>query len=99
MSNENTIHLSNSNTEKGKILLVNSSPRNKGLTAALLNEFENKIKDLESEVKKGVSVERLQLSEFNISHCTGCDKCLRKPHECTLSEKDDMSKVEDRLKK
>jgi multimeric flavodoxin WrbA len=38
----------------------------------------------------------LQLSDFEIRHCTGCDSCVRKK-PCPVSAHDDMAKIEDKL--
>jgi len=39
----------------------------------------------------------LNISEFNIQHCTGCDSCVRKK-PCPQSEHDDMPKLEQTLR-
>jgi multimeric flavodoxin WrbA len=39
----------------------------------------------------------LNISEFNIRHCTGCDSCVRKK-PCPESEHDDMPKIEEKMK-
>jgi len=38
----------------------------------------------------------LDISDFEIRHCTGCDSCVRKK-PCPESEHDDMNKVEEKL--
>ena len=40
----------------------------------------------------------LDISEFEIRHCTGCDTCVRKK-SCPESEHDDMKKIEEHLLK
>ncbi|MCP4760712.1 MAG: flavodoxin family protein [archaeon] len=81
-----------------KIVLVNGSPRKNGLTNALITQFKTKIEDLNQSGDKSVDCDILQLSNFTIEHCNGCDSCLKKPNICPLSEKDDMPKIEEILK-
>ncbi|MFW9932459.1 MAG: flavodoxin family protein [Candidatus Thorarchaeota archaeon] len=38
----------------------------------------------------------LDISDFEIRHCTGCDSCVRKK-PCPESEHDEMSKIEEKL--
>ena len=45
-----------------------------------------------------IDIETIRLYDYNISHCIGCDQCLRKPYTCPLSEKDDMPKLEELMK-
>ena len=40
----------------------------------------------------------INISEYDIRHCTGCDSCVRKK-PCPQSEHDDMPKIEDELRK
>jgi len=40
----------------------------------------------------------LDVSDFEIRHCTGCDTCVRKK-PCPESEHDDMKKIEEHLLK
>jgi multimeric flavodoxin WrbA len=39
----------------------------------------------------------INISEYDIRHCTGCDSCVRK-RPCPESEKDDMPKIEAELR-
>ncbi|MHA1339424.1 MAG: flavodoxin family protein [Promethearchaeota archaeon] len=80
-----------------KILLLNSSPRKNGMTNSLLEIFKNKIENLNKSSEQKVLATIIQLSDFTIQHCNGCDSCLRKPYECPLSNKDDMKKLEEIL--
>lgn len=82
---------------KKKVLLINGSPRKNGLTNSLLTEFKNKIEELNKTNDK-ISLDFIQLSDFKIEHCIGCDVCLKAPNTCPLSEKDDMLKLEDKMK-
>ena len=45
---------------------------------------------------KGNSTHLLDIRDFNIRHCTGCDACLRKK-PCPESAQDDMPKIEEKL--
>lgn len=80
-----------------KILLINGSPRKNGQTAALLNIFKLEIEKISQENPNGTMCNILHLCDYEISHCSGCDSCLRKPNKCPLSEKDDMQKMEEEL--
>ena len=40
--------------------------------------------------------ELLNISDYNIKHCTGCDSCVRKK-PCPQSADDDMPKIEEKL--
>ncbi len=47
---------------------------------------------------KGPTTVLLNISDFEIRHCTGCDTCVRKK-PCPESEHDDMPKIEENLLK
>ena len=40
---------------------------------------------------------KIFITDYNLSPCTGCDQCLRKPYECPLAENDDTKKLEEIL--
>ncbi len=84
-----------------KILLINGSPRKTGLTNSLLEIFSQKIQNLNTEHNDEknftISTEILHLRDSNIQHCIACDKCLRKPYTCPLSEEDDMQNINPKL--
>ncbi|MDK2795543.1 MAG: hypothetical protein PWQ58_742 [Archaeoglobaceae archaeon] len=65
-----------------KLLAINGSP-NKRNTYALLEAIVDEAKKL------GAEAEILNLADFNIAPCKGCDKCLK--GECV--QKDDIIKV------
>jgi multimeric flavodoxin WrbA len=46
----------------------------------------------------GADTKLINISEYNIQHCTGCDACVRKK-PCPLSANDDMPKIEEELRK
>lgn len=83
------------------ILAVMGSPRKTGLINGLITAFKQKIDELNHDKNENdqVKINILNLTDFNIQHCTGCDSCLRKPHECPLSDNDDMPKIEESMKK
>lgn len=86
-----------------KIIIVNGSPRKQALTYNLIQLFCEKIKELRNapsneETEMIVVTEIIQISDYQIQPCTGCDSCLRKPYQCPLSKSDDMLKIENKLK-
>ena len=78
-----------------KIVLLNGSPRKSGMTASLLKHFQTIIETTDD---NHINVDYHDIVDFKINHCTGCDTCLRKPHECSQSNTDDMLKLETILK-
>ncbi|MEM0202887.1 MAG: flavodoxin family protein [Archaeoglobaceae archaeon] len=71
-----------------KLLAINGSP-NKRNTLALLEAIADEAKKL------GAEVEVLNLSEFNINPCKGCDACLK--GDCV--QKDDIYRVLEAMQK
>jgi multimeric flavodoxin WrbA len=45
----------------------------------------------------GVDTKLIDISDYDIRHCTGCDSCVRKK-PCPESAKDDMPKLEEELR-
>lgn len=45
----------------------------------------------------GADTKLINISEYDIRHCTGCDSCVRKK-PCPESAKDDMPKIEEELR-
>jgi len=73
-----------------KILAVVGSARKKNtyrLTEAVTGPIRK---------RKGMTVELIQLSDFNIKHCAGCDDYCEKTGECKTL--DDMQKLYPKLK-
>ncbi|AGK61192.1 Multimeric flavodoxin WrbA [Archaeoglobus sulfaticallidus PM70-1] len=70
-----------------KILAINGSP-NRRNTHALLEII------LSEAEKMGAETEILNLRDYSIKECIGCDKCLK--GEC--SQKDDINKVLEKMK-
>ena len=81
-----------------KILAIVGSPRKSGLIGTQINKFKSKIEELNQSEENNVNLEVIQLSDYNIEHCNGCDSCLRKPYTCPFNEKDDMPKIEEKMK-
>ncbi len=51
---------------------------------------------ISSDSSQVITTELIDLSQFNIRRCTGCDACVRK-RPCPESEQDDMPKIEKEL--
>ncbi len=71
-----------------KILAINGSHRAGKNTAALLNLA------LEEARKAGAETKLVELSELDITYCSGCNRCLAKPN-CSLS--DDMDELTEKM--
>lgn len=76
-----------------KISLINGSPRKNRSTNFLIDSAIEGIKSVSGDIE----INKLQISDFNITPCNGCDTCLRPPNDCPLSEKDDMKKIEESI--
>jgi multimeric flavodoxin WrbA len=74
-----------------KILGIVGSPRKKGASATMIDAA------LASAKEAGADVERLDLVDYNVKACTGCDACLKPPNECPLSKDDDYLKIEQKV--
>jgi multimeric flavodoxin WrbA len=74
-----------------KITLINGSPRKKRSCNFLIDQAIEGIKSVSEEFE----INKIQISEFNITPCNGCDQCLRPPNDCPLAEGDDTKKIED----
>jgi multimeric flavodoxin WrbA len=72
-----------------RIVGICGSPKNEGSnTRFLLEKALESISDCQTEL--------LNIIDYNILHCTGCDSCVRKK-PCPQSAKDDMPKIERKL--
>ena len=74
-----------------KMLGIVGSPRKKGASAVMIDAA------LAAAKQAGAEVERLDLVDYNVKQCTGCDACLKPPNECPLSKEDDYPKIEGKL--
>ena len=59
-----------------QVLIINGSPRKKGITAAVLHRIEENLRGA------GIEVLFYNLGEMKMSHCTGCNYCSRTGHCC-----------------
>jgi len=48
-------------------------------------------------VSEEINITKIYAGDFDITPCTGCDKCLREPYECPLAEDDDTKELENAL--
>jgi len=74
-----------------KVVLINGSPRKNRACNYLLDKAIEGIKSIADDI----SIEKIQITDFNITPCNGCDQCLRPPNDCPLAENDDTKKLED----
>ncbi|MHA1799703.1 MAG: flavodoxin family protein [Candidatus Helarchaeota archaeon] len=72
-----------------KILGIMGSPRKNKSNDTLLNAA------LEA-IKENAEVEKLYLTDYNITPCNGCDTCIKKA-ECPLDKNDDMGQLREKL--
>jgi len=71
------------------VMGICGSPKNEGSSTRFLLE-----KSLEA-ITDGETM-LLNISDYNIQHCTGCDSCVRKK-PCPQSASDDMPEIEKKL--
>lgn len=74
-----------------KITLINGSPRKNRSSNYLVDKAIEGI----TSVSEDFEIVKIQISDYKITPCNGCDKCLRPPHECPLADGDDTRKIED----
>jgi len=73
-----------------KVVLINGSPRKNRACNFLLEQAIQGIKS----IAEDIIIEKIQISDYNITPCNGCDQCLRPPNDCPLAENDDTEKLE-----
>lgn len=73
------------------IAAVQGSARKRGNTAAVLSMLEAKIAGEHS-------LERVDLADFSIGGCLGCDACQRRPGKPGCSRKDDVEAILGKLR-
>ena len=76
--------------EKKKILAIQGSFRNNGITSAMLNYA------VEESKRAGYDVEYIRLHEHRIEYCKGCRKCFE-TGECIFKD-DDMPQISKSIK-
>ncbi len=76
-----------------KITLIVGSPRKNRSCNYIIDCAIEGIKSVSQELE----INKLQISDFKIAPCNGCDQCLRPPNDCPLAENDDTKKLEEAL--
>lgn len=74
-----------------KITLIVGSPRKKRSCNFLIDQAILGIKSVSDDFE----INKVQISDYKLTPCTGCDQCLRPPNDCPLAEDDDTKKIED----
>ena len=74
-----------------KITLIVGSPRKNRSCNFLIDNAIEGIKSVSNEI----TINKIFITDFKITPCTGCDQCLRSPYDCPLSEDDDTKKLEE----
>jgi multimeric flavodoxin WrbA len=69
-----------------KILTILGSPRKHGNTATVFIKFENLISKLHE-------VERMNLTDYSVNGCLGCNKCMEFQDECGCIQKDNAESI------
>lgn len=67
------------------ILIISSSPRKKGNSQMLCEQFKRGAEE------KGHNVKLIRIMDANIGYCRACDGCMRNGGTCVL--KDDMAEI------
>lgn len=73
-----------------KVLIIKGSPRRKGNTAILAEEFAKGAREAENEVTE------VSLIDKQIGDCMGCSACQKNGGQCV--QKDDMVEIYDQMK-
>lgn len=68
-----------------KVLIISASPRAKGNSDILCDEFMRGAQDA------GHSVEKVRITDSNINYCTGCCSCIGNSGSCV--QNDDMNEI------
>jgi multimeric flavodoxin WrbA len=76
-----------------KITLIVGSPRKNRSSNFLVDNAIEGIKNVSDDFE----INKVQISDFEITPCNGCDACLKPPNDCPLSENDDMKKLEEQI--
>ncbi len=70
-----------------KVLTIMGSPKKNGKTATALDLFEEKIKS------EGHEVNRINITDYKIINCVGCNGCMLKTHKPGCVQKDDLLSI------
>jgi len=73
------------------ICLIVGSPRKNKSSNFLIDKVIEGIKEISTDFK----LNKIFITDYNITPCNGCDACLRPPNNCPLAENDDTNKIED----
>lgn len=76
-----------------KISLIVGSPRKSRSCNFLIDQAILGIKSVSGDFE----INKIQIVDFNLTPCDGCDACLRSPYDCPLAANDDTPKLEDSL--
>ena len=72
-----------------KVLILEGSPRRKGNSAILSDEFARGAEEA------GCSVEKIQVAHKKVAGCLGCNGCYRNGGVCV--QKDDMAEIREKM--
>jgi len=75
------------------ITLIVGSPRKNKSCNFLIDKAIEGIKSVSNEFE----IKKVQIADYQISPCNGCDQCLRPPNDCPLAENDDTKKLEENI--
>ena len=70
-----------------KVIIINGSPRRKGITAAILHEIERGLS------VKGIEVMFYDLDAIKMAHCLGCCSCFQSGHCCIKDDAEKLSEL------
>ena len=76
-----------------KITLIVGSPRKNKSCNFLIDKAIEGIKTISGDFE----INKIFITDYKITPCTGCDQCLRPPNECPLAENDDSKKIEQEI--
>jgi multimeric flavodoxin WrbA len=76
-----------------KICLIVGSPRKNRSCNFLIDKAIEGIKSVDSDIE----VHKIQITDYKITPCNGCDVCLRPPNDCPLAEGDDTKMLEEHI--
>jgi multimeric flavodoxin WrbA len=76
-----------------KICFIVGSPRKNRSCNFLIDRAIEGVKEVLDEI----TIKKVQISDYRITPCNGCDACLRAPHDCPLAEDDDTKKIEEEI--
>jgi len=74
-----------------KIATILGSPRKQGNTAKILGKFEEIV------VSRGHEIDRINITEFKINGCIGCEKCQSIIEEPGCIQNDEMLSIFERM--